>query len=100
MKLITNNYRLTTSQKGFTLIELLVVIFITTIISTISIANFRAGEKQKRTKIASDTITNALRNAQNLTLTSKQIANTPCGLGKAPQAYLLTLASSSTPALY
>ncbi|MEO8065951.1 MAG: type II secretion system protein [Candidatus Doudnabacteria bacterium] len=60
---------------GFTLIELLVVLFITTMISGIAVANYRAAEKQKRAVIASDTVINALRNAQNFTLTGKSTNN-------------------------
>lgn len=63
------------SGAGFTVIELVIVIAITVMITLISVANFRRGEKQKRAAIASDTITNALRNAQNFTLTGKKTNN-------------------------
>ena len=94
--------QITDHRSGFTLIEMLVVIFIIATISTISIANFRAGERQKRSVIASDVVTLALRNAQNYTLTSKQIANSSCIQGKTPQAYLMAFigASATTGSLY
>ncbi len=65
--------------KGFTLLELLIVITITVVISSISIANFRQGERRRRIAIASDSIISALRSAQNLTLTGKEIPQSTCG---------------------
>ena len=82
MKHITHNK----IQKGFTLIEMLVVIAVVTTISAISVANFRNGEKQKRVVLASEIIVNALRNAQNFSLTSRQIQNAGC-YSNTPIAY-------------
>jgi prepilin-type N-terminal cleavage/methylation domain-containing protein len=64
-----------TSSLGFTLVELLVVIFIMVTISSISVANFRQGEKRKRAVIAADTIVAALRTGQNYALSGKQTNN-------------------------
>lgn len=72
------------SNFGFTLIELLAVVSIMVVISTMSIANFRAAEKQKRVVLAADMITNAIRSAQNLTLTGKGILNNAAGLVSGP----------------
>lgn len=63
---------------GYSLVELLVAMAMIALISTISIANFRANERKKRVVFAADGITNALRNAQNYTLTSRQIATSNC----------------------
>lgn len=72
--LTVNGYSLS-SKSGFTLIELLVVMFIMVTLSTISVANFRQGEKRKRVAIAADTITNSFRTAQNSVLTGKKTNN-------------------------
>jgi prepilin-type N-terminal cleavage/methylation domain-containing protein len=91
-------------QKGFTLIELIVAIAVLVLISSISIANFRQGERQKSLSFAADTVTNSIRNAQNLTLTSKQIDKSTCTVGvindKAPQSYILAFLPSSPATLY
>lgn len=63
------------SQRGFTLVEMLVVMSIMVIITTTSIVQFRAGEKQRRTHLAADTINNAIRTAQSLSLSGKKTAN-------------------------
>jgi prepilin-type N-terminal cleavage/methylation domain-containing protein len=87
------------SSQGFTLIEMLVVLFIITTIAGISVANFRAAEKQKRVTIAADTVINAIRNAQNFTLTGKNTtnANTSC---RVPQFYVVIFQYASTFTLY
>lgn len=87
-------------QQGFTLIELLVVIFILVLISSISIVNFRQGERQKRVAIAADTITNAIRIAQNYTLAGKEIndpANPTC---RRPVAYFTRITDAGVVTLY
>jgi len=84
------------NSAGFTLIEMLVVVAIVGTIATLSIANFRIGEKQKRSVTASDVVTSALRFTQNNTLTSKQITGSSCVQGKTPQAYVLTFFGSAT----
>ena len=98
---MTINYKLSSinSIKGFTLVELLVATFIMTVIAGVSIANFRATEKQKRVVIASDTVINAIRNAQNFTLAGKNTknANTAC---RVPQYYYITFAYASVATLY
>lgn len=70
MKQIYNN------QKGFTLIELIVVIFITSLIATISLANYRQAEKRKRVSLAADGIVGILTQAQSYTLSGKSTTST------------------------
>ncbi|MEJ0021796.1 MAG: type II secretion system protein [Candidatus Doudnabacteria bacterium] len=83
------DHRLHATSYGFTLIELMVVLFITTMIAGISVANFRAAEKQKQAVIAGDTVVNAIRNAQNFTLTGKNTNNTDATC-RVPQYYYIT----------
>ena len=63
------------TKPGFTLIELLVVTFVIATIASVSVANFRAGQRQKQVSIGVDTITNAFRNAQNFALNGKKTNN-------------------------
>ena len=81
--------------KGFTLIELTVVIFIIALISGLSIANFRAGERRKQAGFASDGVINAIRNAQNLTLAGKSTNNSNSSC-RVPQYYFVTFAYSAS----
>lgn len=76
------------SALGFTLIELLVVTFIMVTLSTISVANFRQGEKRKRATIASETVINVLRTAQNYALSGKQTNNADPNC-RTPQYYFV-----------
>ncbi len=71
-------------QKGFTLIEMLVVIAMIGIISTISVANYRKGEKSRRAGIAQDSVLTALTTAQGLALSGKKTnnANASCRIPK------------------
>ena len=94
---MTINYKLSSinSIKGFTLVELLIAIFIMTVIAGINIANFRATEKQKRVVIASDTVINAIRNAQNFTLAGKNTKNASPAC-RVPQYYYLSFNYSLT----
>lgn len=87
------------SASGFTLIELLVVLFITTMIAGISVANFRAAEKQKRAVIAVDTVIGAIRNAQNYTLTGKNTNNASAAC-RVPLYYQITFAYTGAITLY
>ncbi len=82
-------------QTGFTLIEMLVVIFIVAMIGTASIVNFRQGEKQKQVVIAFDTVSNALRVAQNYSLSGRGTnnANPAC---RTPQYYYVTITYTTT----
>lgn len=66
-----SNLHLNTS--GFTIIEMVVVIGMIAIIAGISIINFRQGQKQRAVALAFDSITNAIRTAQNLTQSGKII---------------------------
>ncbi|HYF97457.1 MAG TPA: type II secretion system protein [Coxiellaceae bacterium] len=70
-------------QAGFTLIELMISIAVVGFLSTIVIMNFRVGEKQKLLTYAADSVINAVRNAQNYALTSKQIPASTCLIGGA-----------------
>jgi hypothetical protein len=67
---------------------------ITAIITGINIANFRAGEKSKRVQLASDTVINAARTAQNSTLTGKAISSS-CANHKAV-SYILRVSNPTT----
>jgi prepilin-type N-terminal cleavage/methylation domain-containing protein len=80
--------------KGFTLIELLVAMFILLMITSLTLANFRSGERQKRAVIATDTVVNALRNAQNFTLTGKNTTNSTPSC-RTVREYIITISYSS-----
>jgi prepilin-type N-terminal cleavage/methylation domain-containing protein/uncharacterized repeat protein (TIGR01451 family) len=82
-------------NKGFTVIELLVSISILVIISGISVANFRNGEKQRKAALAADGLINAIRTTQNNTLTLKQIDGSSCA-NKSPLFYYFTINYSGT----
>lgn len=62
-------------QKGFTLIELVIVTAMIAMIATVSIANFRKGEKSRGVNVAIDGFTGALTSAQNLSLTGRGTNN-------------------------
>lgn len=83
------------SEQGFTLIEMVVVTAVIAIIAGISVANFRAGEKQKRAQIAVDTVINSIRNTQNFTLTGKNTTNANAGC-RVPQYYYVIFGYSTT----
>ena len=61
--------------QGFTLIELAVVVFITVLITTISVAEYREAEQRKKVVIARDMITQSLRSAQLFAITGRQTNN-------------------------
>ncbi|OGE81603.1 MAG: hypothetical protein A3E98_04185 [Candidatus Doudnabacteria bacterium RIFCSPHIGHO2_12_FULL_48_11] len=86
-------------QLGFTLIELTVSIFILAVISSIAVANYRAGEKRRQVSLAVDGIVNSVRLAQTYALTGKQIESTSCA-SKAPKDYRVNFSSSSEYVLY
>ncbi len=62
-------------RAGFTLIEMLVVMVMVAMIATISIADFRKGEKSRAVNIAADGIVGALTSAQNLALSGRDTNN-------------------------
>lgn len=97
MKLTTNTNK---SQRGFTLIEMLVVVFIMALLSSISIANFRNGERHKRVAIAVDTVTNAIRSAQNYTLSGKEISDPSNPTCRRPIAYFTRITDAGVITLY
>jgi prepilin-type N-terminal cleavage/methylation domain-containing protein len=84
------------SGAGFTLIELIVVIFIIGMLSTVMMANFRAGEKQKRVQLGADQTLSAMRTLQNVVLSGKQIGSCPA----TPNYYASVAYSSSSVNLY
>lgn len=95
------------SDKGFTILELLVIVFISTMITGFAVANFRSAEKRKAVRLASDTVINVLRTAQNYSLSGRQIpvtatrvfnsaAVTDCPSGtKVPSDYRVTFSGST-----
>jgi len=89
MKLKPKTYNLKLFQKGFTLIELVVVTAMIAIIAGISVANFRAGEKQKRAQIAVDTVISSIRVAQGFTLNGKNTNNINAGCRVSQYYYLV-----------
>jgi len=93
-------FKIVRSAKGFTLVELLVVIFISVTISSISIANFRSGERQKRVVIAAETIVNAIRNAQNYTLSGKEISDPANPTCRKPISYFTRVTTTGVVTLY
>ncbi len=68
-------------QNGFTLIEMLVSIAILALLSTVIIANYRAGQRQVNVQNAANQLASDLRVAQNYTLSGKENAsgNFPTG---------------------
>jgi len=77
------------SNKGFTLIELLTVMLITAMIATMTLANYRHGEKSRRVAIASDGIVSALTQAQNYVLAGKSTTNADVNC-RVPKSYFIT----------
>lgn len=96
-KFVDLNYN---TQKAFTLIELIIAIAMLALIAGVSVANFRSGERQKRLSFAVDGVINGIRNAQNLTLTARQIAASTCTINnnpdRAPKFYWITFNKNST----
>jgi prepilin-type N-terminal cleavage/methylation domain-containing protein len=91
-------------NRGFTIIELIVAIVVLVVLTSLSLANFRNGEKQKQVGFAADTVVNAVRNAQNFALTSRQISKSNCTIGsltdKAPASYLVVFSVGTPVTLY
>ncbi|MGE5298203.1 MAG: Tfp pilus assembly protein FimT/FimU [Acidobacteriaceae bacterium] len=69
--------KLRKGQFGFTIVEMLVVIFIMGILSTVVIANFKQGVKQKEILLTSDGVVQLIRLAQSYSLGGKQVSNRP-----------------------
>lgn len=85
-------------SQGFTLIELMIATAVIAILSAVTIASFRTGEKNRSLSGGSDIIINAIRNAQNYTLAGKKIEGSTCTISgiadKSPQAYLINFTTA------
>src|SRR5581483_10916285 len=68
----------TLKSNGFTLIELIVVIGITAMLTLVTLAAFRQGNKDKATQLASDLVLSAVRTAQNDSLNPQVLAASTC----------------------
>lgn len=67
-------------KRGFTIIELLVSLGIFVIITTMVVANFRAGSRSDELKIAASALSSDLRRAQNMALAGQEVNGvTPMG---------------------
>lgn len=92
------------SRAGFTLMELLISIFIIGMVAGVSIINFRVGDRQKRVQLAADGVINAIRNAQNFTLTSRQLSASSCMVSGVPEKsaayFIIMFGASNTQTLY
>jgi len=77
-------------KSAFTMIELIVVIAITIVILTISLANYRQGEKSRRVALAMDGLVGVLKTAQNYSLAGK-LTNNPDPLCRTPQKYFVSI---------
>jgi Tfp pilus assembly protein FimT len=84
----------TKETKGFTLIEIIVATFILIILTTVSLANFRTGEKNRRLGLSSEGVISSIRLAQNYALSGKQVYQSDCA-DTAPIAYRVEFSNSA-----
>lgn len=91
-----NNHR---QPAGFTLVELMISVFILVSVSTIVLANYRAGDRTRRVALAADGVVNAVRLAQNYALAGRQIPTTSCA-NQAAKNYRISFSSSSAYTVY
>lgn len=91
--------KISQSQKGFTLIELIGSMFIMVMISGILVANYKFGEKKRRTALSADGIVNAIRLTQNYAQSGKQIDQSSCP-DKSAKTYRMNFDSSSDYVLF
>lgn len=89
------NTQLKARVNGFTLIELIVVIFVLTLVTTLTVMNFRNGERRKSVQLGADSVTNTLRSAQNYALAGRAIPSNATRVHNAP-----TNCSDKAPADY
>jgi prepilin-type N-terminal cleavage/methylation domain-containing protein len=82
-------------KSGFTLIEVIVAVSILIILMTVSLANFRSGEKNRRLGLSAEGIVSAIRLAQNYSLAGKQVYISGCA-NTAPLSYRVEFSSSSS----
>lgn len=68
-------------------------------IASVSIANYRNGEKQQRVNLAVDSLINGIRNAQNNAFTSRQIVTSTCA-NKAAKYFRIDFSSSAEFIIY
>jgi prepilin-type N-terminal cleavage/methylation domain-containing protein len=80
---------------GFTLIELLVAMAVMATLAVIVLASFRQGEKSRGVNLAADTVTQAIRVAQNDSKTGLQVPSFNC-TDKLPSQYDLVFNPGST----
>lgn len=88
-KIKTHKKKFTLFDMGFTLIELLIAMAIIAVISTVVIANFHNGQKDRAAALSADIVVNAIHDAQAFSASGKLIANSNCSSGQAPVAYLI-----------
>jgi prepilin-type N-terminal cleavage/methylation domain-containing protein len=81
--------KLRTKFKGFSLIELVVVMVIMGILASVMLANFRNGEKSKKVALATDTILDFIRTAQQKSLSGLSIPASNCIQGKQAKSYIV-----------
>jgi DNA-binding beta-propeller fold protein YncE/Tfp pilus assembly protein PilE len=89
------NKKATRPKSAFTLIELIIIIFIVGAISSITISNYRNGEKSRRVAIATDTVINVARTSQNYTLTGRDTTNADSDC-RSPKYYFMEFSYTST----
>lgn len=71
-----------TKTDGFSLVEMLVVIFISALLSTLILVNYRAGQEKYNLSQAAQQLASDIRRIQNLALTGRvQGADIPIGYG-------------------
>ena len=80
------------------MMELIVIIFMIGLISTVMLANFKKGDRQKKILLAADGLTNITRLAQNYTVAGKQIQRTSgaCSGNNTISFYQIDMSSSSS----
>lgn len=84
-------------KTGVTLTELLVVIAIISIITAIMVINFRAGERGGKLVRSAQLLVQGIRNAQNMSLASKEIYNSGTTSYEVPEGGYVVLVSETSP---
>jgi len=68
-------------QKGFTLVELLVVIAVISLLTAVTLPNYREGSRQLALDRATHKLAQDIRRAQEMAMSMQQIAGNPEGYG-------------------